>query len=76
MLPGSVTYDGGMVSPIVHEAKSTIVLIFDEVVGGDISEKWCSTRPLSKIAQSVWYDADDEVFGAHKLCKLLPYLLL
>ena len=53
LLPGSVTYDGGGVSPVVHEAKSTIVLIFDDVVGGDISEKWCSTQPLSKIAQSV-----------------------
>ena len=40
-LPGSVTYDGGRVPPDVPEAKSTIALIFDEVVGGDISEKLC-----------------------------------
>ena len=39
LLPGSVTYDGGRVSPVVHEAKSTIALIFEEVFGGDISEK-------------------------------------
>ena len=53
LLPGSVAYDSGMVSPVVHEAKSTIALIFEEVFGGDISEKWCSTQPLSKITQSV-----------------------
>ena len=41
LLHGSVTFDGGRVSPVVHEAKSTIVLIFEEVFGGDISEKWC-----------------------------------
>ena len=40
LLPGSVTYDVGMVSPVVHEAKPTIPLIFDEVVGGDISGKF------------------------------------
>ena len=51
---------------VVHEAKSTIPLIFDEVVGGDISGKFWWTQPLSKIAQSDWYDADDEVFGSHK----------
>ena len=39
MLPGSVTYDGGRVSPVVLEAKSTIALIFNELVGGDISKK-------------------------------------
>ena len=41
LLPGGVTYDGDRVSPVVHDAKSTIVLIFDDEVGGDISEKWC-----------------------------------
>ena len=40
LLPSNVTYDGGRVSPVVHEAKSTIPLIFDEVVGGDISGKF------------------------------------
>ena len=41
LLPGVVTFDGGRVSLVVHEAKSTIAPVFNEVVGGDISGKLC-----------------------------------
>ena len=76
LLFGSVTYDGGRVSPVVHEGKSTIALICDEVVGGDISKNGAKLKGFQRLRNQSDVMEIMKSFGAHNLCNRLPYLLL